>query len=61
MADHMPKRKGAALIKARVGHEMKRNPPKIIAKTRRKKGAKAAGRQRTAIFLSKVRAEGVHV
>ena len=41
MADHG--RKGASIIQS-VGHELKHNPPKILAKTRRKKGAKAANR-----------------
>ena len=59
MADHG--RKGASIIKSTVGREMKRNPPKIIAKTRRKKGKAVAARQRTAIFLSKVRAVGANV
>jgi len=54
------KRRGAMIIQS-VGHELKVNPPNVLARTRRKKGAKAANRQRTAIFLSKVRAEGVHV
>ncbi len=37
-----------------IGSEMKRNPPKILARTRRKKGAKAAEQQRRAIMLSKM-------
>ncbi len=56
MADHG--RKGAAILQS-VGHELKRNPPKILAKTRRKKGSGAAARQRTAILLSKARKRGV--
>lgn len=35
--------------------EVNRNEPAIVSKTRRKKGAKAAGRQKTAIALSKAR------
>ena len=35
--------------------EMKANPPAILAKTKRKKGAKAADRQRVAIGLAKAR------
>ncbi len=58
MADHG--RKGAAII-ASVGRELKHNPPKVLAKTRRKKGAKAANRQRTAILLSKARGRGANV
>jgi len=33
--------------------ELKKNPPAIIAKTRKKKGKKAAKEQRIAIALSK--------
>ena len=54
------KRRGASIIQG-IGHELKRNPPKILAKTRRKKGARAARRQRTAILLSKARARGANV
>ncbi len=35
--------------------EVNRNEPKIVAKTRRKKGAKAAQKQKVAIALSKAR------
>lgn len=35
--------------------EMKANPPAILAKTAKKKGAKAANKQRIAIGLSKAR------
>lgn len=38
-----------------AGREMKKNPPRILAKTRRKKGKKAAKRQKVAIMLSKAR------
>ncbi len=41
---------------AEAGHEIKVNPPRILAKTRKKKGAKAAEAQRKAIMLSKARA-----
>jgi len=41
-----------------AGREMKKNPPRILAKTRRKKGKKAAERQRRAILLSKARRWG---
>jgi hypothetical protein len=47
----MPSR--AAIEKA--GHELKVNPPKILAKTRKKKGKKRADKQRVAIMLSKAR------
>lgn len=38
-----------------AGHELKTNPPRVLAKTRRKKGAKAAEAQRRAIMFSKAR------
>jgi hypothetical protein len=41
-----------------VGHEMKNNPPSILAKTAKKKGAKASDKQRVASLLSKVRKAG---
>lgn len=54
------KRRGASIIQG-VGHELKVNPPKVLAKTRRRKGAKAANRQRTAILLNKARDRGADV
>jgi hypothetical protein len=39
-------------------HEVKHNPPKILAKTRKKKGKKQAMKQRIAIALSKARKAG---
>lgn len=39
----------------KAGHELKGNPPRILAKTRFKKGTKAAEKQRVAILLSKAR------
>lgn len=44
-----------------VGEELKSNPPKILAKTRRSKGPAQANRQRVAILLSKARKAGAHV
>jgi hypothetical protein len=41
--------------------EMKKNPPAILAKTRAKKGAAAAEKQRVAIGLSKARAAGAKI
>ena len=38
-----------------AAHELKANPPAVLAKTRKKKGKKAAERQRVAIMLSKAR------
>jgi len=45
----------------RIGKELKRNPPAVLAKTRRKKGKAAAERQRKAILLSKARKAGARV
>lgn len=50
----------SAHVLSEVGAEMKSNPPKVLTKTRRKKGAKAAERQRTAILLSKARQRGAY-
>lgn len=61
MPSHTPTERRKARILSDTGHELKRNPPKILAKTRRKKGAKAAERQRVAILLSKARARGTKV
>ena len=44
-----------------VGREMKNNPPRVLAKTRQKSGAKAANKQRIAILLSKARSKGARV
>ena len=44
-----------------VAHELKMNPPRVLAKTRRKKGKKQAEKQRIAILLSKSRKRGAHV
>jgi len=44
-----------------VGRELKQNPPKVLAKTRRKSGAKRANKQRVAILLSKARRAGAKV
>ena len=43
------------MMMSMMGHEMKVNPPAILEKTRRKKGKKAAERQRRAILLNKVK------
>jgi hypothetical protein len=52
MKKNMKKRMKAA------GHELKVNPPSVLAKTRRKKGAKQAEKQRVAIMFSKARRAG---
>ena len=44
-----------------IGHELKVNPPKVLATTRAKSGAKQANKQRVAILLSKARAAGAKV
>lgn len=44
-----------------VGHELKHNPPRQLAKTRKKFGAKRANKQRVAILLSKARGKGAGV
>lgn len=38
-----------------AGHELKENPPSVLAKTRKKSGAKRAEAQRRAIMFSKAR------
>lgn len=42
-----------------IGHELKVNPPKILAKTRAKEGPAMAEKQRVAILLSKARKSGM--
>lgn len=44
-----------------VGTELRDNPPRILAKTRKKKGKSAAEKQRVAILLSKARKRGARV
>ncbi len=44
-----------------IGGELKRNPPAVLAKTRRKSGPKRAKAQRTAILLSKAKAAGADI
>ena len=44
-----------------VGHELKKKPPRILAKTRRKKGKAAAEKQRVAILLAKARKRGARI
>ncbi len=44
-----------------IGRELKENPPKQLARTRRKFGAKRAEKQRRAILLSKARKAGIKV
>ena len=42
-----------------IGHELKVNPPKILAHTAKKFGRADAEKQRKAILLSKARRAGV--
>jgi hypothetical protein len=42
----------------KIGRELKDNPPRVLAKTRKKKGRKQAEKQRRAILLSKARRAG---
>lgn len=44
-----------------AGRELKENPPKVLASTRRKFGAKRADKQRKAIMFSKARKLGATV
>ena len=53
--------KYSATMMESIGHEMKVNPPKILAKTRKRSGVKRAEKQRVAILLSKARRRGVKV
>lgn len=48
-------------ILQKVGKEIKNNPPRILAKTAKKKGKKAAGKQKVAILLNKARAAGAKI
>lgn len=57
----MAKQTRTARILSGIGSELKDNPPSILSETRRKKGEKAAGRQRTAILLSKAREAGADI
>jgi hypothetical protein len=44
-----------------VGHELKENPPRQLAKTAKKYGKKRAEKQRVAILLNKSRKRGAKV
>ena len=48
-------------ILSKMGHEMKKNPQKILAKTAKKKGKAASKKQGVAILLSKARAAGAKI
>ena len=55
------KRTKSQRILSSVGRELKENPPAVLAKTRAKKGAAAAKRQKTAITLAKARKRGARI
>jgi len=57
----MPAKDRTSRILRSAGAELRDNPPAILARTRRKKGAKVAQRQRVAILLSKARARGANI
>ena len=48
-------------ILCKAGKELKKNPPRILAKTAAKKGAEAAKRQKVAILSSKAKKAGAKV
>lgn len=50
-----------AMVIESAGHEMKMNPPKILAHTREKFGSKRAEAQRVAILLNKARRRGAKI
>lgn len=52
---------GVMVTLNRIGHELKENPPAILAHTRKKFGAKRAEAQRQAILLEKARRAGARV
>jgi len=52
--------KSQALTRAAF-REVNKNPPARVKRTKRKKGAKAARKQATAIALSKARAKGARI
>jgi len=52
---------GVKVTLQRMGHEMKVNPPSVLAKTQRRFGAARAERQRKAILLSKARRAGARI
>lgn len=56
----MAGKKTRAILES-VGHELKENPPKQLAKTRAKSGLARAKKQKTAILLSKARARGANI
>jgi hypothetical protein len=45
----------------RIGSELRDNPPRVLEKTRKKKGRKQVEKQRRAILISKARRAGARV
>ncbi|MDI6732331.1 MAG: hypothetical protein QME16_00160 [Planctomycetota bacterium] len=56
-----PHNMGIKTTLEKVGHEIKENPPKILAHTKKKFGKARAEKQRKAILLSKARKEGAKI
>lgn len=54
-------RKKSRRITEKAFHEVKKDEPSVVAKTRRKKGAAAAEKQKIAIALSKARKAGAKI
>ena len=52
---------GVEVTLQRIGHEMKVNPPRILAHTASKFGAARAARQKRAILLNKARRAGARL
>ena len=52
---------GVKVTLQRVGHELKSNPPRVLARTAAKFGAGRAARQRRAILLNKARRAGARI
>lgn len=61
MPRHTPAARRSARILQDVGSELKRNPPKVLTRTKRKKGKARAEKQRVAILLNKARKRGADV
>ena len=52
---------GVEVTLKRIGHEMRVNPPRILAHTASKFGVARAARQKRAILLSKARRAGARL
>lgn len=58
---HKPSHTGMKDKVARAFHEVKANPPSVVAQTRKKKGPAQAKKQQVAIALSKARQSGAKI